>query len=52
VNAVTRALLNDSEPLTDEKVVRLARAADVLQALSETLSVRVPDEHRADEWGE
>lgn len=45
---VTRALLNDSEPLTDEKVRRLSEVGDALTALSRTLSLHVSDEHRAE----
>ena len=48
VNDATRALLNDSEPLTDEKVRRVAEAGDALTALTATLTHRVPDEYRAE----
>jgi len=49
VDDVTKALLNDSEPLTDEKVERVAEATDRLSALWRTLTLRVPDEHRREE---
>ena len=50
VNAATRALLNDSEPLTDDKAARVAKVGNALRALSDALSPRVPYEHRCDEW--
>lgn len=46
VDDVTRALLNDCEPLTDEKAQRVADAGDALTALWRTLTLRVPEEHR------
>ena len=46
VNDVTRALLNDEEPLTDGKVQRVKDAAHALRALSDTVSLRVPEEHQ------
>ena len=49
VNDVTRALLNGSEPLTDDVVWRLAKVGNALRALSDALAPRVPEEHRADE---
>jgi hypothetical protein len=49
VDDVSRALLNESEPLTDEKVDRLWTAADEVAALSRTLVLRVPDAHRFEE---
>lgn len=48
VDDVTRALLNDSEPLTDEKVEEVMEATDALHALSGTLTLRVPEEHRVE----
>jgi len=48
VDDLTRALLNDSEPLTDEKLSRMAEASDALTAIYGTLTHRVPDEHRAE----
>jgi len=48
VDDVDKALLNDSIPLTDEKVHRVAVAADALNGLVRTLSLRVPEEHRAE----
>ena len=52
VHAATRPLLSDSVPLTDEKVVRVLEAAEALEALAGTLTLRVPDEHRADDRDE
>jgi len=47
VDGVTRALLNDSEPLTDEKLRRMVEASEALEAIYGTLTHRVADEHRA-----
>lgn len=46
---VTRALLNDSVPLTGEMVSSLWDSASRLEALSRTLVHRVPDEHRIED---
>lgn len=46
---VTRALLNDDEPLTDEQIDALTEAAQRIDALTRTLSKRVPDEGQAAE---
>lgn len=48
VDDVTAALLNEDEPLTDEKVHGLWKAANALTALSDALCLRVPEEHRTD----
>lgn len=51
VDEVTRALLNEDEPLTEAKVERLVRSGEALRAVLATLAQRVPDEQRTDEWG-
>jgi len=48
VAAAVVALLDDSEPLTDEKVTRVAEAAEALEAVAHTLMLRVPPENRND----
>jgi hypothetical protein len=51
VDEVTAALLNEDEPLTDEKVEQVASAAGSLMAASRSLIHRVPEEHRTNgEW--
>lgn len=52
VDDVTRALLNDCEPLTDKKAQRVAEAGDALTALWRTLTLRVPEEHQQRQSGE
>ena len=48
-NDVSRALLNEDVPLTDETVGDLWKAADAVTALSRTLTLRVPEAHRVEE---
>lgn len=48
VAAAVVALLDDSEPLTDDKATRVAEAAEALQAVAGTLMLRVPPENRND----
>jgi len=45
---VTRALLNDDEPLTDEKVDNLMVVGHALRSISHQLATRVPDDRRAE----
>lgn len=45
---VSRALLNEDVPLTDEMVQRLWSSSDAIRALSQTLTLRVPEAHRVE----
>ena len=45
-DAVTRALLNDEQPLTDEKVTRLAKVGNAYQSVFHELAQRIPEEHK------
>jgi hypothetical protein len=45
-DTVTRALLNDDVPLTDEKVAALWDTASHLEAIARSLTSRVAEEHR------
>jgi len=51
-NTVTKALLNEEEPLTDEKVGEMDTYANHVKALVRTLTHRVPEEYRTEEKGE
>ena len=44
---LSRALLNDDVPLTDEKVARLSTLGNALRSISDTLGSRVPEDQRA-----
>lgn len=46
---VSRALLNEEEPLTGEMVERLSVTSGAVKALSRTLALRVPEAHRIEE---
>ena len=45
-DTLTRALLNDDQPLTDDDVARLAEIGNAFRAIYSELVHRVPEEHR------
>ena len=45
-DTLSRALLNDDRPLTDEDVVRLAKIGNAFRGIYSELVRRVPEEHR------
>jgi hypothetical protein len=51
-NEVSRALLNEGVPLTDEKVAALWDSADRADGLMRTLVERVPEEHQIESEGD
>jgi hypothetical protein len=48
VEEVRRALVDESEPLTDEALKRMTDAMVALRAVDASLTYRVPDAHRAE----
>ena len=48
-DAVERSLRDESVPLTDAKVWRLSVAAEAVNGITRTLSLRVPEEYRIEE---